>query len=359
MLALALAAVPTAVAWAALLGLGLHRHASPWAVSLTATLLLFGPPLAIAAVERQRRQTALATALMAWSVGLLLGMPVYFPGERRAAIATGLGLIAGDGPARAVADRLPDEVPLARPEVPLATTQVEPPQPPPLALDDHEIALPFEGEGRRLSVPVVFAHGDQIVEVDMMLDTGATYTTLPLHVLAQLGIHPGPTDPVIELHTANGTRTASVVLLDEVWLGDIALGGVAVATCEECAFSDTLGLLGLNVAAGFNMTIDSDRREVIFARRARHDRRLDVRQFADVSATFRPFAGGRVEVAVTLRNRAPRPLETATATVHCGARTWEVELGPIEAGGEGSTQRRLPAHEACDQYAIGLSFATW
>src|SRR5690606_2461072 len=149
-------------------------HASPWAVSLTATLLLFRPPLAVAAVERQRRHTTLATAPTPWSVGLLLGMPVYFPVRHRAAIATGRAPVAGDAPRRAVAARPPQAVPLARPGVPLATSQVAPPQPPPLALDDREIALPFEGEGRRLSVPVVFAHGDQTVEVDMMLDTGAT-----------------------------------------------------------------------------------------------------------------------------------------------------------------------------------------
>ena len=61
-------------------------------------------------------------------------------------------------------------------------------RPPPKPLQQDEIALPVEGEGRRLSIPVVFEHGERTVEVWMLLDTGATYTTLPMEVLDQLGL---------------------------------------------------------------------------------------------------------------------------------------------------------------------------
>ena len=47
MAAMVLAAVPVIVTYAALLGLGMHRHASPWAVSAASTILLFVPPLAV------------------------------------------------------------------------------------------------------------------------------------------------------------------------------------------------------------------------------------------------------------------------------------------------------------------------
>lgn len=354
------ASIPAGVAWAALLGLGLHRHAGPLAVSASAVAMLFGPPLAVGLARMEGRLVALALALAAWSLCLLIVMPVYFPGERRAAVASGLALITGEGSlARALADGLPDEPEVAEPEVPVAVARVEPPLPPAIDREPDAIALPFEGEGRRLSVPVVFEHGSREVEVYMMLDTGATYTTLPAEVLARLGIYPSPSDPVVELHTANGVRKASMVLLDRVWLGDQHLEGVAVATCEQCAFSDTVGLLGLNVAGGFNMTIDADRREVVFARREVHDRKLDVQQFVDVSARVRPFPGGRVEVEVRVDNHADRPVDIVMTEVRCGEQAWIVEFDPLPAHGEATARRRLPAHEPCGQYGIGLLSASW
>lgn len=359
LLALVMATLPGAAAWSALIGLGMHRHGTPWAISLSATLLLFGPPLAVGGARATHRAGWTAAASCVWSTLLLLILPVYFPGERRSAVATGLAVVGLGDLARALADHLPDEPIVALPEVPEAATPLEAPALAPLTLEDHQIALPYEGEGRRLAVPVVFEHGGVTLDVEMMLDTGATYTTLPAAALATLGIHPGPDDPVVELQTANGPREASVVLVDEVWLGDIAVTGVAVATCEACAFSDTTGLLGLNVTGGFNMTIDADRREVVFSRRATVERRLDVRQFVDLSATFTTWPGGRVEIDVRLQNRASRDIAFATAEVACRDRTWEVPLGPVAAGAPARARRRLPAHEPCTQYGIGLASAAW
>ena len=77
-----------------------------------------------------------------------------------------------------------------------------------------------------------------------MLDTGATYTTLPSGVLLRLGRMPPTEAPRLTLNTANGERSAQVVLVDRVWLGDLHLDGVAVTSCEDCASSDNAGLLG-------------------------------------------------------------------------------------------------------------------
>lgn len=361
LLALAIGAVPAIVAWAALLGLGMHRDAGPVAVSLGACTWLFLPPLAVAWAARDR-PLALGLSLAGWSLCVLALLPVYFPGERRSAVATGLALLGGEpwaGAARAVAQGLPEEPRIARPELPVAPADVEPTLPPAMPLEAHQIALPYEGEGRRLSVPVVFQHGERSIEVDMMLDTGATYTTLPSSVLAELGVQPGPHDPEVELHTANGIRTATLVLIDAVWLGDLLLEGVAVATCEQCAFSDTVGLLGLNVASGFNMTIDADRREVVFSSRDAADRAVDVRPFVDLDARFAQFPGGRVEVRVRLANRSGRTVARSVAEVRCGERRWAVELGSVDPFDEVRAERRLPDHEPCARYGIALKSASW
>ena len=360
MAALLLACLPLGVTYAALLGLGLHRHGSPWAVSAAATALLFLPPLAVgAASPRDTRPWRMGVAGGLWAVGLWAMLPVYFPGERRDAVASGLALLGGDHLARAIADRLPEESALASPEIPIAAATVTPEPPPATPLGDSEIALPYEGKGRRLSVPVVFDHGGESIEVYMMLDTGATYTTLPQRVLDQLGITVDEASPSIRLQTANGERDAAVVLADRIWLGDLPIDGVAIATCEPCASKDTVGLLGLNVAGGFNVTIDADRREVIFTTRQSHDRHLDVRPFVDVNASFTHFPGGRTEVEVTIDNLGPRSVRAATAGLRCGEETWQVTIEDIAPGTSESSRRRLPPHPTCPHYEITLANADW
>ncbi len=346
-----------------LLGLGVHRHAPPLLISASATLLTFLPPVAVSLARAQNRGLWLGAGLSIWGCLLVVVLPLYFPGERRQAVATGLavaGFGSGDQLPKQIAQSLPEEPEVASPEVAEASSLVaEPPPPVTSGLSDNQMVLSYEGEGRRMTVPVVFTNGRREVESDMMFDTGATYTTLPLSVLAELGISPGPSDPTIRLHTANGEREAQLVLVDDVWLGDLRLSGIAIATCDDCASDDTAGLLGLNVAGGFNLAIDADRREVVFTRRRSFDRKLDVKPFSDLSATFTRFPGGRVEVQVSLEALARRDILGATAAIGCGDEKWRVELEDVRSGELRTVRRRLPEHVPCDAYEISLHEAEW
>jgi predicted aspartyl protease len=357
------AVVVSAVPFLAWLGLGIHRHAAPIAVTAASLCLMYAPPLAVGLVARPRdRAPILVGALAAWSLAMFLVLPLYFPGERRQAVATGLGVLglSADQLPQRIAARLPDEPAVAKPEVAEAQLLTVPAVPPPAApLREDQIALPYEGEGRRMSVPVIFGNAGREVEVDMLFDTGATYTTLPRDVLARLGVVPSDADPAITLHTANGPRDTRVVLLDTVWLGDLAIPGLAIAVCDDCAGAEVSGLLGLNVAGGFNVSIDADRREVVFTRRAKFDRKLDVKPFADLAATFTRFPGGRVEVEARIENQSRRRILGATTSVRCADHTWTVDLAEIAPDTTGTTTRKLPMHEACDQYEIALHEADW
>ncbi len=356
-LVLPVALVPSLLAYAAAIGLGLHRHGNPWAVSIGATVAVFLPPLMVALVARRRAWAFVTTAAL-WSVVGWAMLPLYFPGERREAVSAGLAVLLGGAGfadyASGLAERLPDEPALAAPEIPPAEEWVQPALPPGRAVMDHEIVLPYEGEGRNLAIPVVFEHDGREVEVMMMLDTGATYTTLPTAILADLGREPGPGDPTLTLHTANGEREARVVGIEHVWLGDLRLDEVAVATCDVCRSHDTVGLLGLNVAGGFNVAIDADRREVTFTRRDAHDRKLDAKPWIDLSGRFARYPGGRVEVTIALINHKDRPLSAVSAQIRCEDRRWTVDLGAVDAGEERTVIRKLPRHEPCEAYVIAL-----
>jgi hypothetical protein len=356
LVATALAGLVSLAPFAVLVGLGAHRHAVPWVVSASAVALVYGPAAIAAVVGHRHRGAGLAGTLLAWSLVLVLVLPVWFPGERNAALRTGLGLLGVDTSGWV----LPAEPELSRPEIAAADPEVAPAVSAPAAeLRADQIALPYEGEGRRMSVPAVFEAGEHTLELEMMFDTGATYTTLGTRDLARLGRTPVDSDPTIELHTANGVRTAQLVLLDRIWLGDLALDSVAIAVCDDCGGGDTAGLLGLNVSGGFNVSIDADRREVVFTERLRFDRKLDIKPFVDLDARFTRFPGGRVEVVVTLDNQAGRPLSEAIASVRCASGAWTVRLRDVADGAVSEQRRKLPDHEACEQYEIGLASAWW
>ena len=179
-------------------------------------------------------------------------------------------------------------------------------------------------------------HGEKLIEMDMMLDTGATYTTLPRLVLATLGftLRGGP-----KHYAANRQwRTHSeIVLIDKLWLGDLAIHGVVVAVCDACASATTTGLLGLNVTGGYNLNIDADRREVVFSTRESFNRHLDVKPFVDISASVSRFYGGRVEVDTTIENRAPRAIAFADVSIQCEGTEWVVPRNRCTAQEESPT----------------------
>jgi clan AA aspartic protease (TIGR02281 family) len=362
LVAVALASVP----FVQLVGLGVHRHARPLTIALAALVLVAGPAIVatVAAARAPWRPFVFPATLAVWALVLHGALPVYFPGERREAVSTGLAMLGLGtnlfGLSERIVASLPEEPALATPELSEATPVTVEVLPPGDPLTNDQIALPYEGQGRSLSVPVSWAHGQAELDIDMMLDTGATYSTLSTAALARLGIFPSDDDPVIELHTANGVREARVVLVDRVWIGDLDVRGVAVATCDDCAMGESSGgLLGLNVTGGFNLSIDGDRREVVFTRRPNVDRQLDVKPFIDLSARFTLVPGGRVEVDVHLANDAPRTLLEAVAAVRCGQKQWTVAFPSVPGGVEMDVNRRLPGHTPCDQYEISLYRAVW
>jgi hypothetical protein len=227
------------------------------------------------------------------------------------------------------------------------------------ALADGEIALPYEGDGRRLTMPVVFEQAGRTSELYLLLDTGATYTSVPTAVLEGLGVRLRADAPEVTMQTAGGERKARLALLDRVWLGDLAVDGVAVATCDDCRVSDAVGLLGLNVAGGYNLSIDADRHEVVFTPRAEFDRALDIRWFTTLTPKFRRHPTGDVEVSLAWNNPTRRAISQGSVEIRCDDSTWTLPLGAVDAGAEVLFDRDLPAHTPCDRYSYQLKGARW
>ncbi|TVQ91402.1 MAG: hypothetical protein EA397_10135 [Deltaproteobacteria bacterium] len=326
----------------------IDRGATLWIAISAAIVLLFGPPVAIALRGPEPLATFGAASTL-WGGLVALLIPLLLPAlSIREEIA---GLLV-NAPRELAEPLARPEPPPARP-LPAPTTATDAP-----AVEPNQIALHYEGEGRRMTVDITVEHDGVVEELQMLLDTGATFTTLSTEQLARLGLRAGPEHPRITLQTANGERQASLLLLDRLWLGDLVMEGIAIATCDACASSEIAGLLGLNVTGGYNLSIDADHQEVIFTRRADYSRHLDIKPFVEIGANIRTM-GGRVSAEPWLDNLSPRTLRDAEIALRCEDEAWVIEIGSIPPGERGTADRRLPSHEPCDRYQVTLRSASW
>lgn len=365
-----LSLVPAAVALALLLGAGMLRQGAPVLVSVGAGLLVLLPSLGVGVLFR-RRMLGFALGLLLWPTAVVVGFPLYFPGERAEALASGttvlllpFGLAMDPELAETVDALLPAPDPVRKlapraevlPVEPLPPSTVEPP----LVEAGDLVVLPYEGEGRTLAVQVgLDGQGQRSLDRWMLFDTGATLTTLDRTTLAGLGVEVRTDAPEVTVRTAAGDRRTRLALLDRVWIGGMEVEGVTVSVCDACADEDTVGLLGLNVSGRFRVTVDTARHELVLEPRTDEpDRSIDVAPWLDIEATATRWRDGRIEVEVRAVNHSSRTIQEAQVGIRCDD-TWVAELRNIPPRGRATSLVALPVGADCDGYTVGLERALW
>ncbi len=361
------------VAVAAWVGLGVARQGSSVVVAGMAGAMVGLPPLGLALVAGQRGWVGRwGLALAVWSTVLVVVFPTYFPGERAQALGVGTHILAsvvGVSPPSGLADALDawlpriegvPPVPLAEPiaveaPVPAAASSTVVRSPPPMG---DEVILPYEGEGTALMVPVAFENGKREVEVAMVFDTGASFTSLNRATLRQLGVSVPSDAPEVVVRTANGERSTPLVLIDRVWLGGFAVEGVTVGVCDECAHEDGRGLLGLNVSGGFLVTVDQESQELRLRPRERPDRTADVKYWVRPAASATAWPDGRIDVTVTLENNATKAISNAVVRVGCD-RAYDVTFASVAPGTAEERTLALRRGTDCQGYTVELKSASW
>ncbi len=355
----------------ALGGVAAVRQPEPVAVAVATTLLLALPVLGFTALLPSRRAGLLLGANL-WPVLLLVGLPLFFPGERRDAIDTGMALLEGGlgtglppEQRRALADAIDTLLvtPNARTPSPKAAPLVEAPLPPTRMNEEaYQVALPYEGRGHSLLIPVTLEGADgRVVETEMLFDTGATYTTLGNSTLGQLGYRVPKDAPSITFQTATGASTSQLAVVDRIWLGGFEVPGATVAICDACTSGgEHAGLLGLNVSSRFLITLDTARKEVILEPRDDEGpAQLDVRPWLDLAGQGKTWPDGRTEVEVTATNNAARDLSLAVVEVRCHDDRYELRMGPFAPGEKRVDRATIRAPADCDPFNIDLAHGSW
>jgi clan AA aspartic protease (TIGR02281 family) len=350
--------VPATLLAAAWIGLGVIHQLSPLHTTFASLFLTALPAAGIWALTGRKPWSG-ALGLWGWSVLGLLFLPGFFPNDFAAGLGTGLATlatIAGPDAVKAAGRLEHYFVPLetGTASAPLAESLEEPCVVAPVL--GEAIALPYEGQGHSLAIPVQFGEH----ELSMLFDTGASVTTLNTATLKKLGIRVPNDAPTIKLRTANGERTASLVQLSELWIGGMRVAPVTVGVCEECADDRVSGLLGLNVSGLFLVTIDTVRKEVVLQEReGKADRVVDISPWLDLEAVATIFPDGRVEVEVHGQNRSSRMIEQAEIGIHCGEDRFKGSIRDIQAGEQVSTRVRLPRTVNCQGYSVRIEHAWW
>ncbi|WP_330924338.1 retropepsin-like aspartic protease [Candidatus Sororendozoicomonas aggregata] len=122
-------------------------------------------------------------------------------------------------------------------------------------------SVPLTPSGAHFMANVMI--GDKVTAA-LLIDTGATLTTLPPALLQKLkGLKLAARSGHTELKTANGIRFAPIYRLKTLQIGAFVLNNLEVAELEIGGNEPAQGLLGMNILNRFMFQIDQDRKALM------------------------------------------------------------------------------------------------
>lgn len=116
----------------------------------------------------------------------------------------------------------------------------------------NEEAIQLDRQGSHYVV-VAAVKGAGLVR--LIIDTGASLTTLSAAAVARLGLPNGDERP-ITLAVAGGTVQSKLIKIEGLQIGAAAVGGLDVAVIDLQAWENVDGLLGMNFLQQFKFRID-------------------------------------------------------------------------------------------------------
>ena len=127
---------------------------------------------------------------------------------------------------------------------------------PEVKLPPRKVSIPFE---RRGSIVIIPATLNNRQTVNLVVDTGASYTFISHALARDLAIDLSRDPKTAQFHTANGVVEAPLTSLNSIMVGGMEIKNLTAAVHDTTPDSTAAGLLGLNFLSNFRMDIDTQK----------------------------------------------------------------------------------------------------
>jgi clan AA aspartic protease (TIGR02281 family) len=124
--------------------------------------------------------------------------------------------------------------------------------------------VPLQTRG---AIVTVSASVNDRLSLNLVVDTGATYTMISRAAATSLGIDLEAKLPTASFRTANGVIHAPIVALQSVEVGGMRVLSLEAAVHDVFEDSAISGLLGLNFLGNFRMDIDTGKGVLVLEKR--------------------------------------------------------------------------------------------
>jgi clan AA aspartic protease (TIGR02281 family) len=127
-----------------------------------------------------------------------------------------------------------------------------------------KVSIPIQKKGEVVIVPATI---NERIQVNFVVDTGASYTMISRAVAQNLRIDLEKKHPMVSLQTANGVIEAPLVAIDSIEVGGLQVRNLSAAVYDVFADPNISGLLGLNYLTHFRMDIDTQASILVLERK--------------------------------------------------------------------------------------------
>jgi aspartyl protease family protein len=125
-------------------------------------------------------------------------------------------------------------------------------------------AVPLQTRG---AIVAVSASLNDTLSLNLVIDTGATYTMISRSAAKSLGVDLEAKLPTVSFRTANGVIQAPIIALQSVEVGGMRVANLEAAVHDVFEDSALSGLLGLNFLGNFRMDIDTGKGVLVLEKR--------------------------------------------------------------------------------------------
>jgi clan AA aspartic protease (TIGR02281 family) len=161
----------------------------------------------------------------------------------------------------------------------------------------------YSYEGGSIVVDVTVKGPNSSIKTKLILDTGASITTISSKLAQKLGLNGGSSS--ITVNTASGEANYPLVTINSIDLGGHSAGPITAAICDPCAQGKSEGLLGLNFTSQFRMAINNKKAIIKLDKLERWvDQKNDIEPFLQVGTISGDLDEDRLKISASISNNS-------------------------------------------------------